>query len=176
MIPPQRLLVATDFSAGADCAASAAIALASRWNARIDWVHVSPEPSHALTPSSDTLMTRYVEHEHHESRDGLAALQKRASEQGVESDVHRIDGRPHVALADFAEQQGSDWVVVGAHGRSGIQSVLIGSVAEKVVRTSPVTALSVRPGPALGGGSIIFGEDFGSPTTRKASSAVAQEL
>jgi nucleotide-binding universal stress UspA family protein len=168
MSAPRRLLVATDFSAGAACAADTAIRLAESWKAEIDWVHVGQEASHALTPSSDALLAKWVDHQHHEARVGLETLQKEAREQGVESAVHIQAGRPDVAVAKCAEAFGSDLVVVGTHGRSGIQSLLIGSVAEKIVRNSPVSVLCVRPGVSVAsGGTVVFGEDFGSPERRK---------
>jgi nucleotide-binding universal stress UspA family protein len=177
MIPPKQLLVATDFSAGADCAADVAIGLAARWDAAIDWAHVTSEPSHSLTPSSNALVTEYVEHEHRVARDGLAELRERAAARGVASDVHVIEGRADVALVSCAEAQGSDWLVGGAQGRSGIHSLLIGSVVEKIARSSPLPTLVIRPGPALAeGGTLVFGEDLHSSETRRSAVAVADAL
>jgi len=177
MIPPQRLLVATDFSAGSDLAADTATRLAARWKARIDWVHVGPRASHTLTPSGDVLVTEYIAHERHQAADARDALIAKAKEHGVESEFHLAEGRADAEIARCAEELSSDWVVVGSHGRSGIQALLLGSVAEKVVRASPVTTLSVRSGPQLEeGGTVVFGEDLSSNHARDEAVAVAKAL
>jgi nucleotide-binding universal stress UspA family protein len=174
---PQQLLVATDFSAGSACAADAAIELAAAWGARVDWINVCPEAPHALTPSSDALLAKWVDHEQHEARIHLAELEKQAGERGIEGAVHMHGGRPDQAVARCVEETGSDLVVVGTHGRSGLQSILIGSVAEKIVRNSPVSVLSVRPGASLAAGAaIVYGEDLGSSERRRNAAELAGSL
>ena len=174
---PRRILVATDFSAGAACAADAAVELAERWGASVDWVHVCGEAPHALTPSGDALMAKWLDQQHHTARIELTGLQERAAERGVEGQIHIHAGRPDQTVARCAEESGSDWVVVGTHGRSGIQSLFVGSVAEKVVRSSPVSVLSVRPGPsATSGSAVVYGEDLGSPERRAMAAEIASSL
>jgi nucleotide-binding universal stress UspA family protein len=174
---PERILVATDFSAGAVCAADAAIALAVRWGAEVDWLHVTEEAPHGLTPSSDALLTQWVDHQHREARQGLDALEQQAREQGIESTTHLQSGRPDVAVQRCVEETGADLVVVGTHGRSGIRSILIGSTAEKIVRGSPTSVLCARPGiPITSGGVIVYGEDLGSPEQRARAAALAGSL
>lgn len=177
MIPPKRLLVATDFSAGADLAVDTAIDLAARWDAHIDWVHVGPEASNTLTPSGDALASAYVEHERQDAVDRKDALIAKARAKNVESEFHLAEGRPEVAVQRCAEELSSDWVVVGTHGRSGIRALLLGSVAEKIIRTSRVTTLSVRSGPPLvAGGSIVYGEDLSGKDTRATAAQVAAAI
>jgi nucleotide-binding universal stress UspA family protein len=53
-------------------------------------------------------------------------------------------GRPARAIVDYAEEHGVDHIVLGSHGRSGVTRVLLGSVAETVVRRSPVPVTVVR--------------------------------
>lgn len=176
-IPPRRLLVATDFSAGADCAADAAIALAARLQAEIEWLHVCGEPGDALTPSGNALVTQALDRAHREAREGLEVLQERARAHAVKSRIHLESGRPPVEVARCADETGSDWVVVGTHGRSGIQSWLIGNVAEKIARTSPVSVLCVRSGwPGTTGGTIVYGEDLASDDDRQAAIDLARLL
>jgi nucleotide-binding universal stress UspA family protein len=177
MTLPRRLLVATDFSGGAERAADVAIDLAATWGARIEWIHVGPEAPHVLMPSRDALVASYVEHAHHEARAGLDALAERCRRRNVECAVHLASGRPDLAVARRAEETGSDWVVVGTHGRSVLQSLWLGSVAEKIVRSSPATVLCVRSCAPLGpGGIVVYGEDFGSSENRRAAAAVARSL
>lgn len=55
-------------------------------------------------------------------------------------------GRPDRLILDEAEEGGYDLIVIGSHGREGVSRVLLGSIAEKVVRRSPVPVLVYRPG------------------------------
>jgi nucleotide-binding universal stress UspA family protein len=53
-------------------------------------------------------------------------------------------GRPARTIVDYAEEEGFDQIVMGSHGRSGVSRILLGSVAETVVRRSPVPVTVVR--------------------------------
>jgi nucleotide-binding universal stress UspA family protein len=55
-----------------------------------------------------------------------------------------VEGVPKTAILDYVEDEGMDMVVMGTHGRTGLDHYLIGSVAEKVVRRSPVPVVTVR--------------------------------
>ena len=74
----------------------------------------------------------------------LAEAEARAAEAGVDLETESVVGRPARAIVDYAEEHGVDHVVVGSHGRDGISRVLLGSVAETVVRRSPVPVTVVR--------------------------------
>ena len=57
----------------------------------------------------------------------------------------RVNGvAPAVAIADYARQHGIDLIVMGTHGRGAVAHVLLGNVAERVVRTAPCPVLTVR--------------------------------
>lgn len=177
MIPPRRLLVATDFSAGSERAADTAIDLAARWKSRIDWVHVHPEASHVLAPSGQALLAHYVERERQVAQTGLAALVERGSARGVECHSHLERGRPESCVASLAEETDADWVVLGTHGRSGITALLLGSVAEKIARICPRSTLLVRSGSLLApGGTVLYGEDFSPDESRQVAADVAHAL
>ena len=70
--------------------------------------------------------------------------QEVASEYDIELDTERIRGRPDRAIVKYVEDNDYDLVVLGSHGRDGVARVLLGSVAEKVVRRSPIPVLVVR--------------------------------
>jgi len=59
----------------------------------------------------------------------------------------RTEGMPHVEITSFANQEDCDLIVIGTHGHTGLKHVLIGSVAEKVVRAADCAVLSVHPTP-----------------------------
>jgi len=53
-------------------------------------------------------------------------------------------GAPYERILDYADQEGADMVVMGTHGRTGVDRYLLGSVTEKVVRTADIPVLTVR--------------------------------
>ena len=63
----------------------------------------------------------------------------------VFSDAVVLEGKPAKTIADFAAQHNHGLVVVGTHGRTGIAHAVIGSVAERVVRTARVPVLTIPP-------------------------------
>ena len=74
----------------------------------------------------------------------LDAVRERADEAGVPLDTAVEVGRPSRAIVEHADEVGADQIVMGSHGRSGVSRILLGSVAEAVVRRSPVPVTIVR--------------------------------
>jgi len=74
----------------------------------------------------------------------LEAAREMASEQGIELTTETVIGMPSRAIVEFAENNELDGIVIGSHGREGVTRVLLGSVAESVVRRSPVPVTVVR--------------------------------
>jgi len=74
----------------------------------------------------------------------LSAAAERAADHGVDIETRTEVGRPASTIVETAEDAGADHVVTGSHGRSGVSRVLLGSVAETVVRRSPVPVTVVR--------------------------------
>ena len=142
-----RILVSTDFSASANAALDAAIELARKFGATIVLMHAYGVPSHV-----------YPELEGPATADYMATLEQAARKALQNSAVSRKDAAVPIATALYCgsvweqvllaiEQHGVGLVVMGTHGRRGVAHVLLGSVAEKVVRLSTVPVLTVR-GPA----------------------------
>lgn len=77
-----------------------------------------------------------------EGRAGLQAVETRAKSVPVETTL--IEGSPAREIIDYAEGEDCDVIVMGTHGRSGVDRLLLGSVAERVVRTSGVPVLTIR--------------------------------
>jgi len=67
-----------------------------------------------------------------------------ADEYGVTLDTATKVGRPSRTIVNYAEENGYDHIIMGSHGRSGVTRILLGSVAESVVRRSPVPVTIVR--------------------------------
>lgn len=74
----------------------------------------------------------------------LRAAQEVASDYDIQLDTERIRGRPDRAIVKHVKDSDYDLVVLGSHGRDGVARVLLGSVAEKIVRRSPIPVLVVR--------------------------------
>ena len=77
--------------------------------------------------------------------DTVSEVRDRAEAAGVATvETHVANGIPHRAILDYAAEHGVDCIVMGTHGRSGIERYLLGSTTERVVRLSPVPVLTVR--------------------------------
>lgn len=144
MIKPfEKVLVATDFSEHAHRALERAIDIAQRYECPLHIVHVWEAPllarGAAMEPSVDwsTLIEDAARKQLDELTAGL-----RASKLAVTSTL--TTGAPWERIVADAEAQGADLVVVGTHGRTGLRRAFLGSVAERVVRMSPVAVLTIH--------------------------------
>ena len=122
----RNILVATDFSPCSDQAIRAALALARHFGARLHLLHVVP---HAAERAA--------------SLERLGAVAE-AHVDGVSFTASVAAGRPAPEIVRYAEHEQVDLIVVGTHGRTGLAHVVMGSVAEAVVRTAPCQVLTIR--------------------------------
>jgi nucleotide-binding universal stress UspA family protein len=67
------------------------------------------------------------------------------TKDGVPSRWRRRVGAVHQAICDAAREEAADYIVMGTHGRSGIERLMLGSIADRVVRTAPCPVMTVRP-------------------------------
>ncbi|WP_135829309.1 universal stress protein [Halorussus halobius] len=135
------VLVPTDGSAGAERAFERALDLAETYDARLLVLHVVDVSSEAGEFRPVTVLEDLRER----GAELTADLADRAADAGLD-DVRTevLDGVAHRAILSYVEDHGVDVVVMGTHGRTGLQRYLLGSVAEKVVRLSDVPVLTVR--------------------------------
>jgi nucleotide-binding universal stress UspA family protein len=77
-----------------------------------------------------------------EGRAALGEIERLAKNLPLE--LSQVDGSPAREIVDYAEEEGIDVIVMGTHGRSGVDRLLLGSVAERVVRSSTVPVLTIR--------------------------------
>ena len=78
---------------------------------------------------------------HAKAEEFVARLTDRAATEGLEVTTAVLDGTAKNAIVDYAESVGADAIVIGTRGRGGVERLMLGSVAEHVVRTSPVDVL-----------------------------------
>jgi nucleotide-binding universal stress UspA family protein len=79
-----------------------------------------------------------------EMKEAVERITGLLGESGVQAEGEIIDGRPAQAIVESAKGKGADLVVVGSHGRSGLEKVLLGSVSERVVGQSDCAVLVVK--------------------------------
>ena len=138
MIVLKHVLVATDFSPPSDAALTYASALARTFDAELHVLHVAENFFFRATPSDPhaVVAARQRTLDHRLAAAARAGLRARA--------VIEVSDSPADAIVEYAQGEGIDLIVMGTHGRSAISQLLVGSVAERVVRTAPCPVLTVR--------------------------------
>jgi nucleotide-binding universal stress UspA family protein len=145
-----RILVPVDFSPHSERVVAYAIMLASRLGAELEFFNVVEDPFQTGAWPTEIQVTAYAELMDgfkEQARGHLAPLRKRAAAAGVEAHTSVLVGRPAAAILDHATTGHFDLIVMGTHGRTGLSHVVIGSVAERVVRRAACPVLTVRHAP-----------------------------
>lgn len=140
----QHILVPHDFSDTAEKALGYALDLAERLGSRVTILHVYEVPTYAF-PEGPTLtleMVSEIERAAAIALDGVAARARRRP--GVNVGTQLRQGTPWKEIDAAAKESSVDLIVIGTHGRRGIARALLGSVAEKIVRTAPCAVLTVH--------------------------------
>jgi nucleotide-binding universal stress UspA family protein len=146
-----RILVPTDFSDASDAALDYARALAGRFASTLHLVHVLDAPFVTGPISTEVFMSQapaVQEELFEEARARLARRAAAAERAHLRVTTEIVSGTTARAIVDIAADRAMDLIVMGTHGRSGMAHLLMGSVAERVVRTAPCPVLTVRCAPA----------------------------
>ena len=135
-----RILLPSDAGDAGGRAVDQAIRLARETGAELHLLFVVEEVPHApeMVEQSVEKQLRSV------GESVLAGIRDRAEGAGLSVETTVREGVPHVAIVDYADEVGADVIVMGTHGRSGLNRYLLGSVTERVVRTAGVPVLTVR--------------------------------
>lgn len=144
-----KILAAVDFSEESDIAVKQALALARQQGAQLTLLHAGlvPEQPPGLPESMRAVADDYLRVlDEHLSADRrrLQDLRERLSGQGAEISHMVRDGPPAQAIVAAAAELGTDVIVTGSHGRTGLRRFLLGSVAERVVREARCHVLVAR--------------------------------
>jgi nucleotide-binding universal stress UspA family protein len=126
-----KILCPVDFSDESRAALRVAVDLATRFGAELTVFHAHTDERTASAPQARHATIAQWKGE---------AEKLGAARVGVDS----VAGDPRLVIADYAQRNGYDLVVMGTHGRTGRDRLLIGSVAENVVRSSRVPVLTVH--------------------------------
>jgi len=145
MLPVHAILHPTDFSEYSAHALRMACALARDYGARLVLLHVAAPPTigyaEGVIPPDTEYYTEGL-------RDQLARLDVPAV--GIQPERRLAEGDPVSEILRVAREINADLIVMGTHGRTGLSRLLMGSVAELVVRRSSCPVLTVKtPFPAL---------------------------
>lgn len=142
----KRILVPTDFSTTSDIAFDYALDLAARDGSSMLLLNVIddtgiatayPDGFYVELPG---LRAQLME----ESTRRLDEMKARCLARGVEATTAVVTGRPARIIVDTATEKGSDLIVMGTHGRTGFAHLMLGSVAERVLRSAPCPVMAVR--------------------------------
>ena len=147
MLILKTILVPTDFSNASGMALKHAKAFAERFDASLHLLHVLADPYASIwsgaaagIQASAQLQKRWVQ-------DAAQQLEKELTEEehrSLRAVTETCVGHPFLEIIRYAKAHDVDLIVLGTHGRGAIEHMLLGSVAEKVVRKAPCPVLVVR--------------------------------
>ena len=141
-----KILVPIDFSDYTDEILHAAVQLAQKFGSTLHLLHVIPNmdyftPYESFLPAESLINAqRDIEREVDKDMD---AITKKIGDVPVVRAVRA--GVAFAEIVDYVRKEGIDLVVMGTHGRGGIEHILLGSVAEKVIRRAPCPVMTIRP-------------------------------
>lgn len=139
----KRVLIPLDGSVLAEQALPHAVAQARHFQAELILLRVVEPFPHARGMSL-TALDRVKQQTHDWAHEYLERLVADLRQQGVLAQKVTVDGRPHTGIAEYAEINRVDLIVMSTRGQSGLSRWLLGSVADRVVRGATVPVLLVR--------------------------------
>ena len=140
MIAIKRILIPTDFSETSTAAIGYGIDLAERYGASVHLLHVIERS--AIPPETEFPLGIFEGQT--VARERLVTVLSAAQRTAFRSEVAVNIGHPALEIIRYAKDHEIDIIVMGTHGRTGVGHMLMGSVAEKVVRKAPCPVLTVR--------------------------------
>lgn len=145
---PKRILVPTDFSEPAGAALDYAKTLAQALGASLHILCVMDDPMPGFKMPDHVCSIPAIRRQlEAEAKEQLAKLLTPEERTAFRAELTAEWGNPYAKVLDFASKHDIDMIVMGTHGRGGLEHVLIGSVAERVVRQASCPVLTIRPAP-----------------------------
>lgn len=149
MAPYDHILVPTDGSWTSERALRHAVTLAEMHDASLHAVYVLDTGVYTGLPM-ETAWEGVGDLLRSDAEDALERAVEIGDAAGLHVETHLVEGRPGSQIVRVAEEAECDLIVMGTRGRGGIDRLLLGSVAEKVVRTAPVPVTTLRTGATVG--------------------------
>lgn len=142
----KRICCPIDFSDASRAAMEAAADLARRFGATLTLLHAYPVPGYTFPDGSVVASPRMLQELAEQATRHLGEWQRDAQELGApDVRIHTAVGEPAAEIVAWAKEAGIDLLVLGTHGRTGLEHALLGSVAERVVRRARCPVLTVHP-------------------------------
>ncbi|WP_198969876.1 universal stress protein [Xylophilus sp. ASV27] len=142
----KHILVPIDGSETAQRAMAKAAGLAKAFGSEVSVVYViDPYPFTGVGTDLAYGQDQYLTAATNEANGALEAAKALAAQQGVEADVMVVEGHAvHRGIAETAESVGADLIVMGSHGRKGLEKLVLGSVTQSVLGDVHIPVLVVR--------------------------------
>ena len=147
MITLKKILFPTDFSDSSLEALKYAITLARDYKAKLIVMHVIDEKffSEGLGLARAISFEEMEKEMKQEAEKQLKVIIPSEEGEGIERETLLCRGTPFLEIIKAAHEKSVDLIVIGSHGRSGLEHIIFGSTAQKVVRKAPCPVLSVKP-------------------------------
>ncbi|WP_265820762.1 universal stress protein [Geovibrio ferrireducens] len=147
MIKIKKILYPTDFSEPSKVALEYAAELARQFGAELEILHVMFDETQVVSfyLPQVTMQSLSTDIETGSAKQLDDFIQSQPSLKGVNYTTKLIKGTPFIEITKHAKDTAADMIVIGTHGRTGLDHVLFGSTAEKVVRKAPCPVFTVRP-------------------------------
>ena len=142
----RKILVPVDFSDDSRSAFDQAIALARHFDAELTLYHCYPIPIPSIgrVPFGSVAPQQYVEAVRSAALEEVTRWRDQARARGVRAEGPIGAGSPANEITALGQKIGADWIVMGTRGRSGLAHVMLGSVAERTIRTASCPVLVVK--------------------------------
>lgn len=140
----QRILLATDFSETAACATDLALLMARNFNASLDVLHVLETETPIMMDGVVYLPADYYDNLEKQAAEKLEEVIPRTERDKLSVTLALRKGAPFVEIVRYARDQKVDLIVLGTHGRGALAHVIMGNVAERVVRKASCPVLTVK--------------------------------
>jgi len=146
LMPDAKMfLVPIDFSPAALSAAREALTLAIQFRARVCFLHVLDDYPLLVYPSADDPVGPIPQLSPEELKAEWTSFLSQLQLENVAWEHKTLEGRSAITIVEQAELRNADLIVMGTHGRSALESMLVGNVTETVTRNAPCPVLTVRP-------------------------------
>jgi len=173
----EHVLMATDFSKASEGAMEYALAIVRHYGSALSILHViAPEPREPIPMEP---LPAELDRERQEAREQIKRLRQKAELQNAKCQFVLEQGPVLEVIAAVMEQDYTDLLVVGTHGRSGLNKVALGSVAEEMLHRAHCPVLAVGPNVKLAGTEkaefrrILFATDFGPASAKALANALS---
>jgi nucleotide-binding universal stress UspA family protein len=145
----KRICCPIDFSDASRAAMEVAVDLSRRFDAELVLLHAYPIPGYTFPDGSVVASPRMMQELADQAAKHLEEWRREAGGLGAPRvAVATAVGEPAVEIVAYAAEQGVHLLVLGTHGRTGLEHALLGSIAERVVRRARCPVLTVHPPPA----------------------------